>query len=159
MPLGSLLKMLLFNLAFINLILGIFNLLPGYPMDGGRLLRAYLWQRSGSLRRATWRAAQGGEVVAIGLMGLGFLGVLEIIPVSGVMTLLLGWFLLQLARAEKRRAQTLPGANAHVVVEPGVAARPVLRGVVMGEPQRTVVIVRRAGNDEIIVYPPRESRS
>ena len=61
----------LVHLALMNLILGVFNLLPGYPMDGGRVLRALLWWRSGNHRRASYLAARGGEMVAYGLMGLG----------------------------------------------------------------------------------------
>ena len=47
-------------LGAVNLALAVFNLLPGYPLDGGRLLRAWFWQRSGDLRAATRRAAGWG---------------------------------------------------------------------------------------------------
>lgn len=156
-----LLATLLLNLALINLALGIFNLLPGYPMDGGRLLRAFLWQRSGSLPRATWQAARGGELVAYFLVGLGLLGSLGIVPVGGIMTMLLGWFLLQLARAEKRRALFMAGPQARAAPGTGApgAGPQVLRGVVMGEPRRMVVIVRRGSDGRPIIVesptPPR----
>lgn len=62
-------------LAFINVALALFNLLPGFPLDGGRLLRAILWKRSGNLQQATARAADWGGGIA---WGLAILGVLEI---------------------------------------------------------------------------------
>lgn len=62
-------------LGFINIALGLFNLLPGFPLDGGRILRAAIWARTGDFRRATARAADWGRGIAWGLI---FLGALEI---------------------------------------------------------------------------------
>ena len=98
----------LLQLSFMNLILGVFNLLPGYPMDGGRVLRALLWWRSGNHRRASYLAARGGEMVAYGLMALGVVGVVAPLPMFGMTTILMGWFLLSLARGERRRAELYP---------------------------------------------------
>jgi Zn-dependent protease len=50
--------------GFWNLAIAIFNLLPGYPLDGGRVLRAYLWHRTGNLNEATRTAARGGQLIA-----------------------------------------------------------------------------------------------
>src|SRR2546422_4800968 len=58
-------------LAGINLLLGLFNLLPGFPLDGGRILRAWLWSRRGNLLSATRTAGRAGSVVGFALMGLG----------------------------------------------------------------------------------------
>jgi Zn-dependent protease len=57
--------------AQLNLVLALFNLVPGFPLDGGRLLRAGLWWKTRSLRRATNVAAKGGEIVAYALIVLG----------------------------------------------------------------------------------------
>ncbi len=87
-------------LAWINLLLGAFNLMPAAPLDGGRVLRAILWHRSGDRVRAATSAAHAGEVFGYLLVALG---ILEFITVSilGLWFVFLGWFLLTAARAEK----------------------------------------------------------
>ncbi|MBA3439294.1 MAG: site-2 protease family protein [Pyrinomonadaceae bacterium] len=57
--------------GFANLLLAVFNLLPGYPLDGGRVLRAYLWHRTGNLQEATRQAGLGGQVIAWTLIAFG----------------------------------------------------------------------------------------
>jgi Zn-dependent protease len=86
-------------LAFINVALAVFNLLPGYPLDGGRLLRAFFWSRSGSLRGATARAADWGNGIAIGLMVLGAVEIFAGVLVGGLWLILIGMFLRGAARA------------------------------------------------------------
>jgi Zn-dependent protease len=58
-------------LARINLLLGLFNLIPGFPMDGGRILRAIIWKLNGSFYRATGAASFTGQVVAFGFIAFG----------------------------------------------------------------------------------------
>ena len=62
-------------LAGINLVLGLFNLLPGAPLDGGRVLKAYLWRRTGDPVRAGVGAARAGRVVAFILIGAGLVDI------------------------------------------------------------------------------------
>ena len=76
----------------VNLTLALFNLVPGYPLDGGRVLRAGLWAWSGNFHSATRYAARGGQVVAILLMLFGLYLSMES-PVNGVWMLLIGAFL------------------------------------------------------------------
>jgi Zn-dependent protease/predicted transcriptional regulator len=86
-------------LAFINLALAIFNLLPGFPLDGGRLLRAWFWQRTGDLRAATARAANWGSGIAMGLMVFGGLEIFSGALIGGLWLILIGMFLRGAARA------------------------------------------------------------
>ena len=77
----------------INLLLGLFNLIPGFPLDGGRVLRAILWGSTGSQRRATEWAALGGKLVAYGMFGIGILMVLDGNLVGGIWLAAIAWFL------------------------------------------------------------------
>lgn len=86
-------------LAFINAALAVFNLLPGFPLDGGRLLRAYFWHRSGDLDSASRHAADWGGGIAIGLMVLGALQIFAGALVGGLWLIFIGMFLRGAARA------------------------------------------------------------
>jgi Zn-dependent protease len=84
-------------LAWINLALGVFNLLPGFPLDGGRILRALLWRRTGSLQRASRVATQAGKGLGLGLAILGGIQIFSGALVGGVWLVLIGLFARGLA--------------------------------------------------------------
>lgn len=86
-------------LAFINVALAVFNLLPGFPLDGGRILRGILWLRSGDMRRATGQAADWGAGIAAGVMALGVLQIFLGALVGGLWMIFIGMFLRAAARA------------------------------------------------------------
>lgn len=90
-------------LAVISLTLAVFNLLPGAPLDGGRLLRALLWWRYRDRDRAALAAARVGQVLGVGLMVLGFFDVL-IGGLTGIWLTLLGWFVWGAAAGEREAA-------------------------------------------------------
>lgn len=93
-------------LAAINLLLGLFNLLPGAPLDGGRLVRAYLWRRHGDPVRAGIGAARAGRVVALVLITLGLAEFLAGALVGGVWLAFIGWFIFSAAREEEAQVMT-----------------------------------------------------
>ncbi|HYZ92185.1 MAG TPA: CBS domain-containing protein [Actinomycetota bacterium] len=87
-------------LARINGILLAFNLVPALPLDGGRVLRSYLWYRQQSFTAATVSAARAGRAFGGVLIGIGLLGLFTGVGQGGLFIAFLGWFLLQAARAE-----------------------------------------------------------
>jgi Zn-dependent protease/predicted transcriptional regulator len=93
-------------LGWINLALLAFNLLPALPLDGGRMLRAALWQWKGDLARATRLAAGGGRILSIGMIAGGVVLTAVAGLVSGLWLAFIGWFLLQAATAEARYVES-----------------------------------------------------
>jgi Zn-dependent protease/CBS domain-containing protein len=86
-------------LAVINLLLAVFNLVPGFPLDGGRVLRAIVWNATNSLRRGTEIAAGVGQLVAWLLMAIGFIQVLGGNLLGGIWIIAIGWFLMNAGQA------------------------------------------------------------
>jgi Zn-dependent protease/predicted transcriptional regulator len=86
-------------LGYINIGLAIFNLLPGFPMDGGRVLRAIVWWRTGSVQRATRVASVTGQFVALAFIIVGVLRFFGGAGFGGLWMALIGWFLLNAAKA------------------------------------------------------------
>ena len=93
-------------LAGVNLLLGLFNLIPGAPLDGGRVLRAILWRARGDRYRAALIAASAGAIVGYGVIGLGLVEFLLAGGIGGLWLVFIGWFLLSAARAEEDNERT-----------------------------------------------------
>jgi Zn-dependent protease/CBS domain-containing protein len=120
-------------LSRINLSLALFNLIPGFPLDGGRLLRALVWHFTGNLTRATQVAATGGQWVAYGFIGLGVLDILILGNfIGGLWLILIGWFLRNAARGSvvhaeaQQQMQHLAGVNVSQVMSRQWASVPEL---------------------------------
>jgi Zn-dependent protease/CBS domain-containing protein len=92
-------------LAAINLLLGLFNLAPAFPLDGGRVLRAILWGMSDDRVQATRTAVAIGRGFGYLLTGAGFLLALSGFLINGLWFVLLGWFVLNIAQAELSRVE------------------------------------------------------
>lgn len=86
-------------LGYINFMLAAFNMLPAFPMDGGRVLRALLWWGMGSAERATRYAARLGQWIAFFFIGLGILRFFDGAGLAGLWLAFIGWFLLQASGA------------------------------------------------------------
>lgn len=85
------------TIAVINIALAVFNLLPGYPLDGGRVLRAVIWRYTRDLKKATRYAATGGRVVGWGLILFGVIQLFTSNVGGGLWMILIGFFLNQAA--------------------------------------------------------------
>jgi Zn-dependent protease/CBS domain-containing protein len=92
-------------LAFINAALAIFNLIPGFPLDGGRLLRALLWMMTDDLRKATRVASTVGSAFGLGLILLGFIQIMvnPHLWLGGLWLALIGFFLRTAAQGSYRQ--------------------------------------------------------
>lgn len=86
-------------LGYINLSLAAFNMIPGYPLDGGRILRSILWLASRDAVKATQRAATVGKIIALLFIALGILSFFRGGGFGGLWIAFIGWFLLQAATA------------------------------------------------------------
>jgi CBS domain-containing protein len=116
------------QLAAVNAVLVAFNILPAFPLDGGRVLRAILWAATGNLRRATAITARMGSFLGSTLMVLGLLGLLFDQLLFGLWWLLLGWYLQRAAQQGYEQVM--------------------VRQVLEGEP------VRRFMKTKVITVPP-----
>ena len=106
-------------LAWVNLLLAGFNLVPGFPLDGGRLLRSAIWKVTGSLRRATQIASGAGQAVGWLLVAGGVAYLLAGNLAGGIWFAFIGWFLVQAARSSYQELQLrhmLRGVEAHDVM-------------------------------------------
>jgi Zn-dependent protease/CBS domain-containing protein len=93
-------------LAVMNFGLGVFNLVPGFPLDGGRVLRSLIWAVSGSLRTATHWSSLVGQLVGWALIGYGVLRAFQGDVFGGVWIGLIGWFLNNAAESTRQQADT-----------------------------------------------------
>jgi Zn-dependent protease/predicted transcriptional regulator len=97
---------LLLWLGYINLALAAFNMIPGFPLDGGRVLRAILWWIMGNVERATRAAARTGQIIAVLFIGFGILRFFQGAGLGGLWLAFIGWFLLQAASATYLQVRT-----------------------------------------------------
>ena len=109
-------------LTVINIVLAVFNLIPAFPLDGGRMLRAALWWRQGDLRKATRLASFMGAALGIALMAFGAYNSFQGSLIGGMWQILIGYFVFNAAGHARRQTE---------IVER-------LRGVSVGQLMRTL---------------------
>jgi Zn-dependent protease len=95
-------------LGYINVGLGLFNMVPGYPLDGGRVLHAILWWRSGNAGQSARIAARIGEGLGLVFIALGAVQVFQGAALDGIWTAFIGWFLTQAAAQSYRETGAAP---------------------------------------------------
>lgn len=111
----------LFYLALINGILGVFNLIPGFPLDGGRVLRSIIWGATKSLSRATNVAALVGRYFGWAFIAFGVFLLLQGNFLGGLWIAFIGWFLSSAADASRREVtmrEHLAGVRVQDVMDP-----------------------------------------
>lgn len=112
-------------LTYGNLLLAIFNFIPAYPLDGGRVLLALVWRATGDKYRATRVAVMVGRVFSWALMGLGIIQVFAGGIIGGFWTMMIGWFLLQIGTAEGLQAEVKQVLGGHSVGELATQGNPI----------------------------------
>ena len=90
-------------LAIINVVLGVFNMLPGYPLDGGRVLRSIVWKTTGSLERATFAASTMGRIIGFLIITAGIFFIFTGNFFNGIWFVFIGWFLQSSAQTGYRQ--------------------------------------------------------
>ncbi len=144
-------------LAFVNLILAVFNILPGFPLDGGRVLRSIAWKRTRSFRKATRIAAGTGEMFGWAVIAAGAVFLFLGQWVAGIWAIMIGWFLLGAARGEANNIRVDTVLNTltardlmhrtFVEVTPGMSIQAVVDEHMIGGGERSVVVA----NDDYVV--------
>ena len=137
-------------LAVVNLSLGVFNLVPGFPLDGGRILRSIAWRRTGNFARATRIAGSTGEAVAFIMIAIGAVLLLYGYVFDGLWLMLIAWFLTGAAKAETQGAVVESAlAKLHVrdlmrtdyaTVQPGISVQEVVDEHMLRHGERAVIV-------------------
>jgi Zn-dependent protease len=137
-------------LAYINGTLGFFNLIPGFPLDGGRVFRAIIWGTTHSLRRATLIAANVGRFIAYGFIGLGVWQMVGGNFGNGLWIAFIGWFLESAASSQIRQQTIHDLLEGHHVADamrrdyaaimPNTTLEQLINKHIIGNGQRSLVV-------------------
>ena len=103
--------------AGVNIVLGLFNLVPGFPLDGGRILRAGIWRVTGSLERATAIAAGVGMVIGLALVAIGIIQAIATGFFFSLWLSMIGWIVFQAARGAVRYQRSSRALSSGVVAD------------------------------------------
>jgi Zn-dependent protease/CBS domain-containing protein len=130
-------------LALINIVLAVFNMLPGFPLDGGRVLRSIIWKVTGSVRRSTRIVATIGSLLGSLLFVLGIFAIFQGNLINGVYSVAIGWFLQNAASQGRQQVEqevALRDVYVHdlmqhdpVTVDPGLDIQTLVDDYVLGQ--------------------------
>lgn len=152
-PLPEYVAALFGYLSLINLILAVFNMFPGFPPDGGRVLRAWLWHRRNDLLSATLTASRMGQGFGLTLVLIGFWALLAVGALGGLWWILIGIFVIGVARAAYEQT-ALRATFEGVPIRRFMAEHPVS---VPPDMQLSTFIEDHAFHDHYSVYPVTEN--
>jgi Zn-dependent protease/CBS domain-containing protein len=137
-------------LAFINFILAIFNLIPGFPLDGGRILRAIVWAVTKNFKRATTIAANAGRIFGLLFIMLGVFQIFQNNIFNGLWIVFIGWF-LEIAAMSQIKRQALNGlllghqvrealSNDYGIVYPDSTVQEIIDNHFIGANRRNLLV-------------------
>tara|TARA_Y100000310_G_scaffold181241_1_gene181148 strand:+ start:2329 stop:3486 length:1158 start_codon:yes stop_codon:yes gene_type:complete len=142
---------LVWYLACVNAAIGIFNLLPALPLDGGRVLRAVLWKLTGDEARATRAASRAGTALGFGLVTIGITLIFVTRNFAGVWLALIGWFIQSAATSIREQSATEQLLSGRLVrdamrtdfptVDPGTTIQRLLDERIVRDFERAYVVV------------------
>lgn len=154
-------------LGYINLMLAAFNMIPGYPLDGGRVLRAAVWWVTHSIERSTRIAARVGQAVAFLFIFLGLYQFFAGKNLGGLWTAFIGWFLLDASRTSYAQVEITEGLRDRKVsdimdrdfstVEAHLSLQDFVNQHLLASGRRCFVVVR--DNNMVGLITPHEVRS
>jgi Zn-dependent protease/CBS domain-containing protein len=115
-------------LAYINLVLGVFNLIPGLPLDGGNVLKAIVWKITGKPYKGIAFASSVGQFFGWAGILLGLASIFNLTSFGSVWTLLIGWFLLQNAGRSAQSAAVQEKLSGYTAADAVYADSPIAKG-------------------------------
>ena len=128
LPLTAPIKAIVSLLASINLILALFNMIPGLPLDGGNVLKSIVWKITGNPNKGVIFAGRVGQVIGWLGIGIGSLSVLGLSSIGSFWTLLIGWFLLRNAGFAAQSAAVQDKLSNYTAEDAIIVDSPIVEG-------------------------------
>ncbi|MEM9509547.1 MAG: site-2 protease family protein, partial [Cyanobacteria bacterium P01_E01_bin.35] len=125
-PLSTPIQAIISLVAYINLVLALFNMIPGLPLDGGNVLKAIVWKATGNPNKGVIIAGRVGQVIGWVAIALGILSILGISQVGSIWTLLIGTFLLQNAGFAAQSATVQDKLSQYTAKDAVIADSPIV---------------------------------
>lgn len=149
---SSIIPDMAYYLFYINMFLAIFNLIPGFPLDGGRVFRAILWKIMNNQRKATRIATISGQVVAYLMILAGVIWIFVLRDLSGLWLVFVGWFLENAASSSRRQLELREALRGYKVqdvmsrdcqlIEPTLSIRDLVNNILLTSGRRCFIITR-----------------